>query len=360
MNSEISFPTNLSASLENPLLQQREPVQITTDLGNLERSCGETIDNKGSVATTTKELSHYVAEEVKVTTTESTEEEPITLYDRELADAERNIPPNKIEELEVFYLLKELHFNGRNREEARRLLQQLERFPDLKVLNLAGCSDITDEEVRCIERISTLKELNLTNCTHISTECIINVLNANSGIQRLLLGGNKNLNAQELKKIFEGDRNFKYVDFQNCTQFEKLNLCDMADIFSNHEFYYFSPEKDAAFLLKCLDKKSIDLFDLIDQTGYSTLRKLIEALEHLCKRDKTDRLREKAKKLTFFIKKQCINWSLQQQKSTEALLEIQRLIEKLCIAFTDKPTATFLPKKPISPLEGLLKFFREI
>ena len=142
----------------------------------------------------------------------------------------------------------------------------------------------------------------------------------------------------------------------NLAQHLHLCPCDIEGIFSGIHFHDFSPREDSAFLLQCLASKSITLFNTTDSTGYVTFKKLVEALTHLAKREKTDPLRKKAKKLAVAIRKQCDNLHATHDNKSA---EMKKTIAALCQKLSNKTSHTPLPQKSQSPFRDLLKFFQK-
>ena len=103
-----------------------------------------------------------------------------------------------------------------DRDRTCEVLRSINAFSRLKVLNLAGCRGLTNEDLAEVLTIHTLKKVNLNGCVQVSGEMIRKLLKTNPKIEKLQLKGNGNLTPDWLRSIFLCGKNLKHVNLQGC------------------------------------------------------------------------------------------------------------------------------------------------
>ena len=114
-----------------------------------------------------------------------------------------------------------LDIRGYSYREVSNIVSDLERFSELKSLNLSGYGELNEENLNKIAKVKTLRKLDLSGCQSIQTSMIVHLLKKSPKIETLLLKGNGQLSGEGLQEIFKCGRNLQYIDFQGCDEVQK-------------------------------------------------------------------------------------------------------------------------------------------
>ena len=113
--------------------------------------------------------------------------------------------------------LTALDLSGQSHTKACEILNRLEAFSNLKILDLSGCSKLTDRDLEPVTKIRGLQEIALSG-VNVSAYMIGRLLNANQNVERLLLNDNPQIEERDLHGIFGCGRNLRYISFAGCKQ----------------------------------------------------------------------------------------------------------------------------------------------
>ena len=166
--------------------------------------------------------------------------EAIEVFPRGLGGMKRTELPETTEEQDLFLYQREeptkpmketLDLTGQEYQAVCTALKKLKSSSTVENLNLLGCRDLKDQDLKNVTKMCTLKKIDLSNCNHISARMIKELLTANPRIKRLVLKKNSQIKKKDLQDIFKLGVSLQYINLEGCKQLRDQEVINIPETF---------------------------------------------------------------------------------------------------------------------------------